>query len=38
MWEAITDPALQGLGNVMLVVDANRQSLDRVIPNRRSRS
>ena len=25
-------PALQGLGNVMWVVDVNRQSLDRVIP------
>ena len=32
MWEAITDPSLQGLGNVMLVVDTNRQSLDRVDP------
>jgi pyruvate dehydrogenase E1 component len=33
IWEAIADPALQGLGNVMWVVDANRQSLDRVIPD-----
>ncbi len=32
IWEAITDPALQGLGNVMLIVDLNRQSLDRVVP------
>ena len=32
VWEAISDPALQGLGNVMWIVDANRQSLDRVIP------
>ena len=32
MWEAITDPALQGLGNVMWIVDLNRQSLDRVVP------
>ena len=32
IWEAIADPALQGLGNVMWVVDVNRQSLDRVIP------
>jgi pyruvate dehydrogenase E1 component len=32
VWEAIADPALQGLGNVSLVVDLNRQSLDRVIP------
>ena len=35
MWEAITDPSLQGLGNVMLVVDTNRQSLDRVIPDQK---
>ena len=35
VWEAITDPALQGLGNVMLVVDANRQSLDRVVPDQK---
>jgi pyruvate dehydrogenase E1 component len=33
IWEAIADPALQGLGNVMWIVDANRQSLDRVIPD-----
>lgn len=32
VWEAIAEPALGGLGNVMLVVDANRQSLDRVVP------
>ncbi|MCL1595304.1 MAG: pyruvate dehydrogenase, partial [Actinomycetia bacterium] len=32
VWEAIADPALQGLGNVMLIVDLNRQSLDRIIP------
>ncbi|MFT6942661.1 MAG: pyruvate dehydrogenase E1 component [Nitriliruptoraceae bacterium] len=32
VWEAIADPAMQGLGNVTLVVDLNRQSLDRVIP------
>ena len=35
VWEAITDPSLQGLGNVMLVVDTNRQSLDRVIPDQK---
>ena len=28
----IADPATQGLGNVMWVVDFNRQSLDRVVP------
>ena len=33
IWEAIAEPALAGLGNVMLVVDANRQSLDRVVPD-----
>lgn len=32
VWEAIADPAMQGLGNVTLVVDLNRQSLDRVVP------
>jgi len=32
VWEAIADPALQGLGDMMLIVDLNRQSLDRVIP------
>jgi pyruvate dehydrogenase E1 component len=32
VWEAISDPALQGLGNVMLIIDLNRQSLDRIIP------
>ena len=32
VWEALVDPATQGLGNVMWVVDLNRQSLDRVIP------
>ncbi|HVA06558.1 MAG TPA: pyruvate dehydrogenase, partial [Acidimicrobiales bacterium] len=32
VWEAIADPALQGLGNVMWVIDLNRQSLDRIVP------
>ena len=32
VWEAVADPATQGLGNVMWVVDFNRQSLDRVVP------
>ena len=35
VWEAIADPATQGLGNVMWVVDFNRQSLDRVVPGMR---
>ncbi len=32
VWEAVADPATDGLGKVMWVVDFNRQSLDRVIP------
>jgi pyruvate dehydrogenase E1 component len=32
IWEAIADPATQGLGNVLWIVDFNRQSLDRVVP------
>ena len=32
IWEAVADPATDGIGNVMWVVDFNRQSLDRVIP------
>ena len=32
VWEAIAEPALQGLGNVMLIIDLNRQSLDRIVP------
>ena len=32
VWEAVADPATTELGNVMWVVDFNRQSLDRVIP------
>ena len=32
VWEAIFDPVTHGLGNVMWVVDFNRQSLDRVVP------
>ncbi len=32
IWEAIADPALKGLSNVMWIVDVNRQSLDRVVP------
>ncbi|MEX2550388.1 MAG: 1-deoxy-D-xylulose-5-phosphate synthase N-terminal domain-containing protein [Nitriliruptoraceae bacterium] len=32
IWEAIGDAATAGLGNVLWVVDLNRQSLDRVVP------
>jgi pyruvate dehydrogenase E1 component len=32
VWEAVSDPVTEGLGNFTLVVDLNRQSLDRVVP------
>src|SRR5215217_2320402 len=32
-WEAIVDPMVSKLGEVMWVVDLNRQSLDRVVPD-----
>ncbi len=32
IWEALADDATTGLGNVMWIVDFNRQSLDRVVP------
>ena len=32
VWEAVADPATDGLGNSMWIVDLNRQSLDRVVP------
>jgi pyruvate dehydrogenase E1 component len=32
VWEAIADPMVAGLGEVVWVVDLNRQSLDRVVP------
>jgi len=32
VWEAVADPATGGLGQVLWVVDVNRQSLDRVVP------
>ncbi|MHA6761881.1 thiamine pyrophosphate-dependent enzyme [Streptacidiphilus sp. PAMC 29251] len=32
-WEAILDPMVAGLGEVVWIVDANRQSLDRVVPD-----
>lgn len=33
VWEAIIDPGIADLGEVVWIVDLNRQSLDRVIPN-----
>lgn len=36
IWEGIIEEALSGLGNVLWIVDLNRQSLDRVIPGVRA--
>jgi pyruvate dehydrogenase E1 component len=36
VWEALLDEALDGIGQVMWVVDLNRQSLDRVVPGIRA--
>ena len=33
VWEAILDPAVAELGELVWIVDLNRQSLDRVVPN-----
>jgi pyruvate dehydrogenase E1 component len=33
VWEAIADPSVAKLGEVLWVVDLNRQSLDRVVPD-----
>ena len=33
VWEAILDPMVAELGEVCWIVDLNRQSLDRVVPN-----
>jgi pyruvate dehydrogenase E1 component len=38
VWEALAEPATAGLGRVMLVVDTNRQSLDRIVPGIKARS
>jgi pyruvate dehydrogenase E1 component len=32
-WEAVADPMVANLGEVLWVVDLNRQSLDRVVPD-----
>ncbi|WP_235010302.1 pyruvate dehydrogenase [Mycobacterium sp. 3519A] len=32
VWEAILDPAVAELGEIVWIVDLNRQSLDRVVP------
>ncbi len=36
VWETVAEEAIQGLSNVILIVDLNRQSLDRVIPGVRA--
>jgi pyruvate dehydrogenase E1 component len=37
VWEALGEEALRRLGNVLWIVDVNRQSLDRIVPETRSR-
>jgi pyruvate dehydrogenase E1 component len=32
IWEALSEPLTRDLGNVLWIVDLNRQSLDRVVP------
>ena len=32
LWEAVIEPQTRDLGNVLWIVDLNRQSLDRVVP------
>ncbi len=32
VWEAVLEPQTRSLGNVLWIVDLNRQSLDRVVP------
>lgn len=34
IWEAVIDPAVAKLGELLWVVDLNRQSLDRVVPDK----
>jgi pyruvate dehydrogenase E1 component len=36
VWEAIAEPSLSGLDNVIWIIDYNRQSLDRVVPEIRT--
>ena len=37
IWEALVEPLARRLGNVLWIVDLNRQSLDRVIPGIKAR-
>jgi pyruvate dehydrogenase E1 component len=32
IWEAVVDPVVPNLGEVLWIVDVNRQSLDRIVP------
>lgn len=36
VWEAVLDEAVEGLDNLIWIVDLNRQSLDRVVPGIRA--
>ncbi len=36
-WEAIVDPVVPHLGEVLWIVDLNRQSLDRIVPDQAAR-
>jgi pyruvate dehydrogenase E1 component len=36
VWETVAEEAIRGLGNVIWIVDLNRQSLDRIIPGVRA--
>ncbi len=36
VWEAVLDEAMEGLENLIWIVDLNRQSLDRVVPGIRA--
>jgi pyruvate dehydrogenase E1 component len=33
VWEAVVDPVVSRLGEVLWIVDVNRQSLDRIVPD-----
>jgi pyruvate dehydrogenase E1 component len=38
VWEALAEEPLRRLGNVLWIVDVNRQSLDRIVPETRTRA
>src|SRR5690606_7123745 len=37
VWEAVFDKSLGSLGNLLWIIDLNRQSLDRVVPGIRAK-